>query len=115
MIVKIGEDFLATDHPQDALIYLEIGANEESIKAYELLIKAYDEGIGVLADAKKAFDYCLKAANLNDPRSMAQLAEKYELGRGVDSSFVLAARWYEKASLAGYEPAKTSLVGLRGY
>ncbi len=115
MIVKIGEDFLNSDHPQDAIIYLEIGANENSVKAFGLLIKAYDQGIGVLTDAKKAFDYCLKAANLNDPFSMYQLGEKYELGRGVDSSFVLAAKWYEASSVAGYEPAKVALLGLRGY
>ncbi len=115
MMVKIGEELLNSDHPQDALIYLEIGSNEGNILAYTLLVKAYDEGLGVLPDSKKAFDYALKAANMGDGASMFKLAYKYECGQGVDSSFVSAAKWYEEAQKAGYEPATEALSSLRGY
>ncbi len=115
MIYTIGEELLNSDHPKDAIIYLEIAANEGNLKAYQLLVKAYDQGIGVLRDAKKAFDYCLKASELGDAYSMFQLAEKYEQGLGVDSSFVKAATWYESSKNAGYEPARNALNTLRGY
>ena len=115
MMVKIGEELLHSDHPQDAIIYLQIGSNEGDVLAYTLLIEAYDQGIGVATDLKKAFEFCTKAANLNDPESMYRLAVKYELGQGVDSSFIKAAKWYEQSATAGYEPAKTALFSMRGY
>ena len=115
MMYSIGEELLSSDHPKDAIIYLEIASNEGHIGAYQLLVKAYDQGIGVLKDPKKAFDYCLKAAELGDGFLSYRLAEKYEQADGVDSSFVKAAKWYEISKKAGYEPAIQALNTLRGY
>lgn len=115
MMYSIGEELLNSDHPKDAIIYLEIAANEGYLKAFQGLVKAFDQGIGVLKDPKKAFDYCLKAAELGDGFMAYRLAEKYELGEGVDSSFVKAAKWYEIAKEANYEPAIQALNSLRGY
>jgi len=115
VMYTIGEELLQSDHPKDAMIYLEIAANEGHLIAYQLLVKAYDEGIGCLKDPKKAFDYCLKAAELGDALSMFRLAYKYEMGIGVDSSFIKAAKWYELSKNAGYPEASAALNSLRGY
>ena len=115
VMYTIGEELLQSDHPKDAMIYLEIAANEGHLLAYQLLVKAYDQGLGCLPDPKKAFDYCLKAAELGDSISMFRLAEKYELGQGVDSSFVKAAKWYELSKNAGHKEALNALNSLRGY
>lgn len=115
MMFSIGEELLLSDHPKDAIIYLEIASNEGHLSAYQNLVKAYDQGIGVLKDAKKSFDYCLKAAELGDGYMAYRLAEKYEQGDGVDSSFVKAAKWYEIAKNLHHEPAVQALNSLRGY
>ncbi len=115
MMFSIGEELLSSDHPNDAIIYLEIASNEGHLPAFQNLVKAYDQGIGVLKDAKKAFDYCLKAAELGDGYMAYRLAEKYEQGDGVDSSFVKAAKWYDISKNLHYEPAVLALNSLRGY
>ncbi|MDD3842163.1 MAG: tetratricopeptide repeat protein [Candidatus Izemoplasmatales bacterium] len=114
-IETIGIDLFNGDRPKDAIIYLQIAANEGSIKALQLLEIAYHEGKGVPKASKTAFDYALKGAQANDPEAMFCLGKKYELGDGVPSSFTKAAFWYELASDKNLSEAKINLKGIRGY
>ncbi|MBU1144395.1 MAG: sel1 repeat family protein [Firmicutes bacterium] len=114
-IMRIGIDLFESNRVNDSIIYFEIAAKEGNGLAYRYLSDAYFNGKGVKKSLETAFEYLSKAANLKDPSAMYTLGKRYETGEGTPSSFTKAAKWYEAASLLGYELAKIELKGIRGY
>jgi len=63
-------------------------------------------------DARKydqAFPVCNKAAARGDAGTQEVLAAMYELGLGVEKSYVKAAKWYHKAAEQGHAPSQNAL------
>ena len=60
----------------------------------------YDNGYGVPADEKKAFEYFLKAANSEEPYAMGNVGYTYANGEGVKRDDEEAVRWYRRAKEA---------------
>ena len=58
---------------------------------------------------EKALALLTQAAELGSSRSMFALGYAYEHGEGVDPDPAEAARWYERAALAGREDAAEAL------
>ena len=56
-------------------------------------------------DTQKGLEWYRKAAELGNPRSMFALGYAYQCGQGVEPDLKEAARWYEKAALAGHSNA----------
>ncbi len=46
---------------------------------------------------------------------MIAVGKLFEAADGVESSFISAAKWYEKAAATGNLTAKTELEAIRGY
>jgi len=61
-------------------------------------------------DAKAAFRYALKAAELGDLPSMVRLAHYYAHGKGTARNDSLAQFWLTQAAEKGYLPAQTLLA-----
>lgn len=61
-------------------------------------------------DAKAAFHYALKAAELGDLPSMVRLAHYYAYGKGTARNDSLAQFWLTQAAEKGYIPAQTLLA-----
>jgi len=61
-------------------------------------------------DAKKAFLYAKRAAELGDPVSMAALGRYYGQGKGIEQSDSLAYLWLQSAAEKGYDPAAALLA-----
>jgi TPR repeat protein len=114
-IYAIGADLFGSDRPKDAIIYLQIAANEGFPEALRLLDQAYHEGRGVAKSAETSFGYAQKGATLKDSQAMFNLGKKYENGDGTPSSYTRAAEWYEASAKTGHAEAKAQLLGIRGY
>jgi TPR repeat protein len=82
--------------------------NQEAI-AYRYLAHAYDCGIGVKRDLRKAFDNWKKALLLGDVESQAALAHAYAEGLGVKKSLTRAIYWDGLAARRGDTTAQYNL------
>lgn len=114
-ILAIGEDLFRGDRPKDAIPYLQIAANEGEARALLLLEEAFRFGRGVPISKETAFSFATRSAERKDPEGMFRLAQKYETGDGIPSSFPAAARWYAEAARLGHPAARMELQGIRGY
>ena len=56
----------------------------------------YQNGIGVLKDEKKAFEWYLKSANNGCALGQCDLGYCYENGIGIDKNETKAIEWYSK-------------------
>lgn len=61
-------------------------------------------------DAKAAFRYAHRAAELGDPQAMTAVGRYYALGKGTPRSDSLAQFWLEKAAHTGHVPAQLLLA-----
>jgi TPR repeat protein len=72
---------------------------------------AYENGLGVAADAAQAALWYRRAADQDDREAQAYLAEMYAKGLGVARNDVEALRWYRAAAELGHAAAQYN-VGL---
>jgi len=72
---------------------------------------AYENGLGVAADAEQAERWYRRAADQEDRQAQAYLAEMYAKGLGVARDDVEALRWYRRAAEHGHAAAQYN-VGL---
>ena len=72
----------------------------------------YMNGQGVAKDAKKAFDYFLRAAELDYGLAQYFVGVCYENGNGVNQNIFGAKRWYKKAANNGDKEAEKALERL---
>lgn len=73
------------------------------------LARAYDKGLGVDRDIKRAAKWYVKAADSGHAGAMASAGTLYEFGEGVDKSVVTALVLYRQAAEKGDRDAMTSL------
>lgn len=81
-------------------------AQKYDIDAMTLLGRIYDEGFN---QAKEAFSWFKKAAELGNAQAQVELAELYDAGEGVPQNTEQAVFWYEKAAKQGHEEAQLAL------
>jgi uncharacterized protein len=72
---------------------------------------AYENGLGVAADAGQAALWYRRAADQDDREAQAYLAEMYAKGLGVARNDVEALRWYRAAAERGHAASQYN-VGL---
>jgi hypothetical protein len=72
---------------------------------------AYENGLGVPADAAEAARWYRRAAEQDDPQAQAYLGEMYAKGLGVARDDVEAMRWYRSAAERGHAASQYN-VGL---
>lgn len=104
--------------PAEGRKLLEQAAAQNHILAMRVLYEALEPPdsltplyVQVLPhDAKAAFRYALKAAELGDPPSMVRLAHYYANGKGTTRNDSLAEVWLTQAAERGYLPAQTLLA-----
>jgi TPR repeat protein len=107
--------YIKNHNYEDSITLLEIAAKEKHLQAIISLSDAYLKGTGVLKSPKKAFKTLLKYKEINSPELDYLIGKKYELGEGVDSSFIKAALFYELAAKKEFEKAVIALKEIRGY
>ncbi|MCX8112523.1 MAG: sel1 repeat family protein [Bacteroidia bacterium] len=104
--------------PQEGRRLLEQAAAKDHILALRVLYEALEppDSIGPLYvqvlphDAKAAFRYALRAAELGDYPSMVRVAQYYFAGKGVGRSDSLGELWLRRAAEKGYIPAQVLLA-----
>jgi TPR repeat protein len=86
-------------------------AEENGLNA-RILGLLYYNGIGVKKDDKKAFDYSLRAADMNEPMGMGNVGLCYLNGIGVDKDSDKGVKWLNSAAKRGNTMARLSLSSL---
>ncbi|MBI9009502.1 MAG: sel1 repeat family protein [Tenericutes bacterium] len=114
-IFQTALSYIKNNNLEDSITLLEIAAKEKYLPGVIALSESYLLGRGVKPSPEKAFKTLLKYKELNEAELNYLIAKKYELGEGVDSSFIKAALFYDLAAKSGYELAKTALLEIRGY
>lgn len=107
--------YLNKEKYENGILLLEIAAKEKHLEAILRLSDCYYKGIGVKKDPKKGFSTLLKYKEINQPRLDYIIGQKYEFGKGTNSSFVKAALFYELAAKNDYQPSIKALKEIRGY
>ncbi len=102
------------DPASHALLHEAAGLH--NVRAMRLLALAYEEGIGVESDMRKAAEWYEAAAERGDTYLQCQLGHMHYLGLCGQDNRELAARWFAKAAEQGDIPAKhmLGLLLLRG-
>lgn len=96
------------DYMEDAM---QNAANEDDeIAAYSILARVYRDGVTVSKDPVAAFEYYMKAAELEDPWGMAMVGQSLMYGDGVKKDGKEALVWNEKAAEAGSEAGMRNLA-----
>jgi len=72
----------------------------------------YATGQGVVANAKKAHQWFLAAAETGNPAAQYEVGKTYIEGAGVQRNPKVAFLWFEESASQGYTPAQVEL-GLR--
>lgn len=94
--------------------YFEITAKEGILEAIRYLYEMSRDGKGVPKDDQKAMNYLLRLGKAENVDALIEIAGRYERGDGVESSYLMAESFYEKALAMGSEIAKKKLIELRG-
>lgn len=84
-------------------------AKEGSTKDQLIIGTAYDMGMGLPQDSKKAIYWYEKAANQGIEDAQYNLGILYEFGLGIPEDPSKAAFWYEKSAQQGNPKAQTIL------
>lgn len=114
-IYQSAKSYLSKEQYEQGITLLEIAAKEKQIAAIFDLSDCYLDGIGVEKSSSKAFKTLLKYKDLKNPELYYKIGQFYELGKGVDSSFIKAAIFYDLSAKLDYELAKVALTEIRGY
>lgn len=84
------------------------GKNQSAEQLLETSAR-YFRGDGVKKDARKAFEYCRKAAEKGNAMAQCNLGFLYETGKGVECDWNEAMKWYRKAAANGNQTAINKL------
>src|SRR6266478_4330824 len=90
-------------------------AGDEDPAAVYDLGRKFDEGLGVAADERQAFQWYSRAAARGHAESMNRLGILYSQGRGVPQDYVAALAWYQQAAARGSLTAVSNVATLYFY
>ena len=91
------------------------GAQEGHLVAKANLGVLYMEGLGVLQNHKKAFEFLKEAAVTGLPFAQYNLGLMYEKGRGVAQDRIRAHMWFNLAATHGHAPAVNGRANVSRY
>jgi len=114
-LFNAGRALVNKKQVEEALPYLEAAAKERFLPAISLMYEIYKNGIGVDKDLVSAYKVLKRYESYKEPEIYYLIGQTFENGEGVDSSYVLAAEYYELASNLEHEPSLKALKELRGY
>ncbi len=114
-LYQAGVSLLEKGEYEAGIQMLDIAAKEKYLEAVFRLAKCHLEGTGVPKSEESAFKILLKYKDIDNPELYLKIGKCYEEGKGIGSSYVKAALFYELAAKKEYEPAKTALLEIRGY
>jgi len=95
-----------------ALARLEAEAERGDLPSQLALAEVLRDGLGVPADAQRAFRWARAAAQQGEPSAQFAVGVMYEWGNGVESNLGEAAAWYRKSAVQGNAPAANCLGAL---
>ena len=106
--------------PEDALALVEEAMRLGIPAAYDRMGTYYMQGVGVPADATKAFAFWQKAAEMGSPHAMAYLGDKLAAtwdspADGFWANIPVASKMLECSLDQGYGPAAYSLFTLQAW
>ena len=114
-IFLAGQSYFEKGDYEPAIQMFEIAAKEKYIKAIFKLSNAYLNGEGVEKSPEMSFKTLLKYKDLDNPELYYRIGKKYEMGEGINSSYIKAAIFYELAAKQEHEQGKIALLEIRGY
>jgi TPR repeat protein len=92
-----------------AFYYYDLSAKGGFSFGLNMLGYCYSKGIGTFVDKKKAFNFYIRAANMDNRTAQYNVAVCFNEGIGTDKDIEKALEWYEKSANNGYERAKKKL------
>jgi TPR repeat protein len=114
-VYQAGKALVDKGFIEEAWPYLEASASEKYLPAIITMHDVYKLGLGVEKDLYKAFQILKKYESYDEAQIYYLIGKIYEYGEGVDSSYVLAARYYELGALSSHEASIKALKEIRGY
>ena len=114
-LFNVGRALVNKKQVEEALPFLEAAAKERFLPAISLMYEIYKNGIGVDKNLVSAYQILKRYESYKEPEIYYLIGQTFENGEGVDSSYVLAAEYYELASHMEHEPSLKALKELRGY
>jgi uncharacterized protein len=109
-----GDGGLSQD-PARAVYWFEQAAMQGSTYAEEKLGDLYQQGLGVPANLKLAFDWRMKAARRGSTRAQVEVGRMYQQGDGVAKDVDLAIHWFHRAATEGNADAQLLLERIYHY
>lgn len=79
------------------------------------LAELYRQGVGVPANAERAFNLLLEVASTGYAKAEYQVGLMYEQGVGVLQDLVAAQQWYQRAADHGDAAAKLKLAATQAH
>jgi len=114
-VYETGKSLINKLQVEQALPYLEAAAAEGSLAAIVKMYEVFREGIVLDKDLKRAYQVLDKYKDLKYPKIYYLLGKANEQGKGVESSYVKAAKFYELGAKLDDESCKAALLEIRGY
>ena len=109
-----GDGGLARE-PARAAYWFERAAIQGNAYAEQRLGDLYEQGLGVPANRKLAFDWRLKAANRGIVAAQLKVGKMYQEGAGVAKDIDQAIYWFHRAATEGNAEAQYLLGRLYHY
>lgn len=103
-----GDGGLGKD-PVQAAHWFELAALQGNTLAQERIADLYQDGLGVSANVRLAFDWRLKAAQGGEFDAQVKLAKMYLDGAGTARDGARARDWLERAAIEGNAQARQML------
>jgi len=109
---RLGNNFEKKKKYKEAIIYYEKGGKlGDSICQLKVGL-AYQNGLGIEVDYRKAASWLKMSADKGLPEAQAFLAHAYQKGQGVLQDYRESLRYFELAALQGDRASQFHLVGI---
>lgn len=114
-VAYLDADGGLTRDPVKAAYWFEQAAIHGNAYAEERLGDLYEQGLGVPANSKLAFDWRMKAANRGVLQAQLKIGKMYQEGVGVGKDIDQAIYWFHRAATEGNAEAQYLLGKIYHY
>lgn len=114
-IYQAGKALVDKKMVEEAMPYLEASAAERYLPAIITMYDVYKIGLGVDSNLVKALEILKKYESYKEPQIYYLMGKAYEYGEGCDSSFTLAAKYYQLGEALNHQACAVALKEIRGY